>query len=62
MKVSIKLMIRHALRHGGHDLHSGLRHGGFRSPATHPAVRWVPPSTPTIKSVSFYREDSADIE
>jgi hypothetical protein len=35
------ILIRHALRHGDHDLRSGFRHGGSTSPATHLVVRMV---------------------
>ena len=48
--------------HGGFGLQSGLRHGGWISPATHLAVREVPASTPTIKSVVCPMQEFSDLE
>jgi hypothetical protein len=55
-------IIHHMLGHGGHDLHSSLRHDGVKSPATHLAVKVGTCKHSAIKSMSFHEEDSLDIE
>ena len=48
--------------HGGFSLQSGLRYGGWISPANHLVVRGVPASTPTIKSVVCLKQEFSDLE